>query len=438
MRERFSALVAYISLIFAVSICAEALPQSALPATLDEAVRLSRVEELTAGVASLPPGIEHDYFAGIIANFNGRFAESIELLNAILPKLHTTQPKRAALALSYLADDYNELFRYTESSDAYNRLITNYAKLFPDVVLQGTRDNAKVAQILRGAPPQTIKWKGSVDLDASRNPLGSLNVSLTANSVAEQWLIDTGANVSVVSASFAARLGLTPLVGEAQTQGSTGFENKLKVAILPEMHIGEATVTNIVLLILDDANLNMKLPDANYQIEAVLGYPVLRALGVVTLRRDGHFEARNPAEHLTGGAKLYMSGATPAVMCRVEGKNLLFTLDTGASDTVLSSDYYTIFRGERKKWRKAQYKGFGAGGGVQRNIYLQPRLTLGVGEKQAIITNVNVPASGGNPTGFYGNLGEDFLGGFDSYTIDFTNMTLSLGQPITPSSTSSR
>jgi hypothetical protein len=52
------------------------------------------------------------------------------------------------------------------------------------------------------------------------------------------------------------------------------------------MRVGGATLTNVVLLILDDENLQVGSgPDA-YQISAVLGYPILEALGVVTFTRD--------------------------------------------------------------------------------------------------------------------------------------------------------
>jgi hypothetical protein len=31
---------------------------------------------------------------------------------------------------------------------------------------------------------------------------------------------------------------------------------------------------------------------------------------------------------------------------------------------------------------------------------------------------------------FYGNLGQDFVAGFESFTLDFSQMTFSLGAPL--------
>jgi predicted aspartyl protease len=48
---------------------------------------------------------------------------------------------------------------------------------------------------------------GLTRLKTKRNPIGSLVTELSVNNVKERWLLDTGANFSVVSKTFAAKLG---------------------------------------------------------------------------------------------------------------------------------------------------------------------------------------------------------------------------------------
>jgi predicted aspartyl protease len=73
----------------------------------------------------------------------------------------------------------------------------------------------------------------------SRNPIGSLVSEFTINGVREQWLLDTGANYSVVTRSFAERLGVTPLAGSAMVgSGLTGLKSPLQAAILPQLQLG--------------------------------------------------------------------------------------------------------------------------------------------------------------------------------------------------------
>ena len=154
--------------------------------------------------------------------------------------------------------------------------------------LQGTKDDAGVAHLLRGAPAQTITWQGPTRLKTERDTIGSMVTELNVNGVQEKWLLDTGANLSVVSRSFAARLGLKPLPGFGQTMsGLTRIENPLQVALLPDLQMGGASLHNVVVLIMDDANLNIKLPNQSYQINGIIGYPVFQSLGAITFLQNG-------------------------------------------------------------------------------------------------------------------------------------------------------
>lgn len=260
-----------------------------------------------------------------------------------------------------------------------------------------------------------------------------MDAELTVNGVREQWLLDSGANFSVVSRSFARRLGLNPLPGFAQTaSGTTGIENPLQVAVLPTLEMGGAELHNVVMLILEDANLKVPLGKESYQINGIIGYPVFQALGVVTFVHDGWFEAGKQAQRSGTGARMYMKSLTPVTVCSVEGHDLPFTLDTGASGTGLSVRYFDRFRAEIRKWKRGTNKGFGAGGAVTNKIYLQPRLNLKVGDKTVTLESVPIFPKhlGSDLDDLYGNLGQDVVAKFDSFTLDFSAMTFSLGLPL--------
>jgi predicted aspartyl protease len=119
--------------------------------------------------------------------------------------------------LESLADDYNKSFFYDDAARAYDDLLTHFAGQLGSKQLQGTKDDAGVMHLLQGAPAQTIFWQRPTRLKTERNVLGSVVTELTVNGVQAQWLLDTGANLSVVSRSFARQLGLKPLPGFGQT-----------------------------------------------------------------------------------------------------------------------------------------------------------------------------------------------------------------------------
>jgi len=398
----------------------------------DLEVKELRFGELEARLSTMEPGPERDYFAGLLANATSRIAESIQLLNRVLPPIRTSRPDRAAIALQALADDYSKSFQYADAARIDDDLLAHFPSQLKPEELQGVKNDVGIMQILREAPAQTISWNGAVRLKTEHNPMNSANVELTVNGVQAPWLLDTGANLSVVSKSFAERLGLKLLPGTAQvTAGLTGVENPLRVALLPTLQMGGATLHNVVVMVLNDANLNINLGKSTYQINGIIGYPVFQALGVITFLRDGEFEAGNKTPAAGVGARMFMNGLTPIIECKVEGTALPFSFDTGASGTDLLLRYYERFQSEAKSWKKRKYKTAGAGGTVKQKIYAQPQVNLGIGDKIVSLKNVPVhtSATGSNNSELYGNLGQDVVTNFGSFTLDFLAMTFSLGEP---------
>lgn len=425
-----AALLLLLSLRIELPLCA-ASPATTLPQT-DADIAEFRLDDLKTRLQQMPDSPEHDYFAGVLANRTGHLGDSIRLLSRALPSIRQSDPARAAVALEALADDYNKTFHYADAARTDDDLLTHFSGQLGER-LQGTKDDARVMHLLTKAPAQTITWQGPVRLKTEHNLIGSITAELDVNGVRENWLLDTGANFSVVSRGFARRLGLKPLPGFAQTTaGVTGIENPLQIAVLPTLQMPGVTLHNVILLVLDDANLNIDLGKQKYQINAIVGYPVFQALGVITFVHDGIFEAGVAARQDSTGTRMFMKQLTPVVLCGVQGEDLPFTLDTGASGTNLSVRYYQRFRAQAGSWKQSETRIGGAGGIVSRKIYMQPRLDLTVGDMTATLTNVAIfpEKMGTDIDQLYGNLGQDLVAQFHSFTLDFSRMTFSLGPPL--------
>ena len=149
------------------------------PAGLDAEVQSYELEALDSRLKTIPTGVEHDYAAGILAARSARAEEAIGLLTRTLPALRHAHPARAAHALEALADSYMLLYRYREAADAYGDLKDH----FPGLLQNDVTDDVALAQILAGAPPQTIDWSGSLRLPTTRNPIGSVVSALEAGGV---------------------------------------------------------------------------------------------------------------------------------------------------------------------------------------------------------------------------------------------------------------
>ena len=389
----------------------------------DAEVRDYRMGALRARLQTMPPGVEREYFAGILASRSGRVEDAIRLLSGILPELRTAHRQRAATALQALAETYLLSCRYREAAQAFDEIEQHFADKHLDVA-----DDAALARILREAPAQTVEWQGPVRVPTSRNPIGLVDSEIAIDGIREQWLLDTAANQSVVSRSYAERLGLTPLAGVASVgSGITGLASPLRAAIVPTIRLGGVTVSNVVVLILDDANLRIGTGTDAYQINAILGYPTLRALGRITFTRDGQFLAGGTGDQ-SASVPMFLRGLTPAIECEVDGQRLLFTFDTGASSSDFSVRYYESFRRRHPSWRRRMVESGGAGGTVKRHMYVQPTVTMKVGGRTVVLHDVQIFPVRMNASidVLFGNLGQDFVAEFESFTLDSVNMTFSV------------
>ena len=427
-RRRLARALAFAFLVSLAAIAQPSAQKTSPNGQLDSAVAELRYEDLADAVKSLPADPEQDYFAGVLANREGRVQESIRRLEAALPSIRKANPARAAVALHTLADDYVKSYRYRDANSAYQDLLTHFRHEVDTAELQGLEDDASVAKLLVDAPAQSISFDGPVQIKTYHSPLGTIDTDLAVNGVTGPWILDTGANFSVVSASYARRLGLNPSRGEGQTQGISGAENRLHVAILPELRIGGATVRNVVLLVLEDGSLNVQSgKDTHYQINAIVGYPLFQALQRVTFAA-GEMSAAGSADDASRGAKLFMEDLSPLIECQFRGRNLLFDLDTGASASVLSVRFYRDFP-EAFRSLSPKPDGLAGAGGVKIvEAYHLPEMMLEVGDQAVVLHNATALPVAQNTwlDKTYGNLGRDLMEGFRSFTLDFANMRFAM------------
>ena len=302
---------------------------------------------------------ERAYFEGILANRRNQVEKSIELLQKVLPALKTAEPKRAALAARALADDYTKRFEYAKADEVYNELRTEYSKRLPAAERQSLKDDGKTVHLLTDAPPQTVEVHGAFSIPTHLSDLGTIESDIAVNGVTKSWILDTGANYSVLTESAAKQMGLKLSEQAAQTQGASGAENPLHVAVVPEMKMGSAVVRNFVVLVLPDQLLLVPLSKGKHQIEAILGYPVLSALGQLTFTSN---EVKVDTGGDASGAVMYMQELNPLVERRVNDHPMLLFFDTGASSTALTARYYNQYRPEFADVKPGRRGVAGAGG----------------------------------------------------------------------------
>ncbi|MBZ5722301.1 MAG: aspartyl protease family protein [Acidobacteriia bacterium] len=417
------------------SVRKENAPQIAQPGhnPLDDLIKKQQYGDLGRELAhSRLPELETDYYAGILANRENKVDLSVRLLEKALPLLKTQQAAHAAIALNTLADDYTKSFRYAEASRALEEALAQFADQFDKTEQQGMEDEFRLRGLLSETPRQTVEVHGSFTIPTHHSEIGTIDANIATGGVTRSWVLDTGANFSTVTLSFAKQLGLKVSEKQAQTQGVSGTRVPLHIAVLPSLSIGTATFHNVVLLVLEDSALNITVQNGKYQIYAILGYPVLGALGALTFFPDRIQVDPVPNTTADQGAPLYMEQLMPLLACHLDGRELPFAFDTGATTTNFSARYFRDFPKDFAALKTKKSGLSGAGGMKMLETYELPKVELDVGKTTVELDKVTVFTAplGTDMDYVYGNLGRDLITPFRSFTLDFVNMRFVLGEKL--------
>lgn len=267
---------------------------------------------------------------------------------------------------------------------------------------------------------------------AARDRVGLTRIGLSVNGQAQEAVFDTGANLSVLSAATARRLGVTIEEGETAIGNGVNTTVPTRIGVAARIEIAGTVLTNVPFLIIDDANLTFPQVPGGYSIPAIIGMPELRALGRIRVEQAGRFIVLPaPGEGEAGPANLHASGNELFADVSVDGRILPLHLDTGANGTSLTALYAAAEPQRVAGLRTASANFSSAGGTRQRSYAIWPNAPVALAGRSLTLPQLTIelPAEGPKSR-FNGVLGSDVLRRFESYTLDFRTMRLSLGAPM--------
>lgn len=272
---------------------------------------------------------------------NGDVASSEILFHSLLEDPDSLVRGRARIGL-------------TVSLDAQGKWQT-LAALPPEIRTAGDTvanlvDRASIdawAGVLRDIPPVTIEAPIKPDVvRVLSSSIGTPIIKVYINGHEHYFWLDTGATMSLIASDVAAASDVEPLTTDTLAIAAAGGRIAARPAIANVIQIGNVTVRNLPVALLDPGALRLAKRHAyghmvTVKLDGVIGSDVLRRLSVVLDMGGETISLAQPAAHASGKRSLVWMGFPVVRLLTRDGRPVLFGLDTGADSTIVTDAWMT-------------------------------------------------------------------------------------------------
>ncbi|WP_186280262.1 retropepsin-like aspartic protease [Fluviicola chungangensis] len=365
------------------------------------------------------------YYWSLVENAFSNFKESNEAIENFLEGAGAM--KNDSLFKEILMVKQLNLVNLFEYKDAYltnQYILNNFSHVCTEDELADLANTGTIWKGLENSGKQLIRRPVDVKIQLSRDNARLANVPVTVSGKTKNFVFDTGANFSVIQRSVALEMGCEIIPVQFDVSAITGAKVKSDLAVVKELKMGDLICENVVFLVFDDKDLTFS--EVNYSILGIIGFPVIRSLEEIRITKDDQLIIPKTPE-VYAKSNMILNGFMPIVQVLHDSDTLQFSFDTGAVETSLNSAYYTKYKKKvDKKGKKKTLKSGGAGGLVEFEGYVLPKLTIAIEESEATLHNVQVRKDrvGETDADFDGNLGQDFIKQFNEMIISFKYSTI--------------
>lgn len=384
----------------------------------------------------LPPE-QAQLYRGVLANRDNDPKQSIQLLEPLVEQVTASgDAAHEKLLRKALAEDYLRLGEWGKAAKAYETLESRlHNKLSPDEQDE-LEMPVKMLPLAAANPPMTVDACEPFVLQVSRNPLGLTDLPVFVDARPHSWMLDPTAPFNLIARSLAREAGLRVSDEATTIHTLTGKPMQVHVTVIPRFTIGgRLTLHNMTAFVFDDADYQFM--HSRYQVQGVLGYPALAALGSLRITADETIEVR-PAKlpqpdtkefKPSDGARFFLDGDQVIVALGGTANERMFVVDAGGQQTYLTSRYFDEHAGEFDGQKMELFAIPTAQALPPQPAYIAETIPLLVGTTTVHVHYVQVLTQ---PLGLaalddvYGVLGMDALDQLRSYTFDYRTMRFSV------------
>jgi hypothetical protein len=398
----------------------------------------------------LPPQ-QAQMYRGILANRANEPEKSIQLLEPLLEKVVASGDRAdEKLLRKALAEDYLREGDWARAAKAYDALETRMRDQLSTDEQYEIEMPLKMLPLAAANPPMTVDPCDPFVMQVSKDPLGLIDLPVFVDAQPHSWMLDPTAPFNLIARSLAREVGLK-VSDEAVTISTlTGRPMQVHVTVIPRFTIaGRLTLHNMTAFVFDDADYFF--PRTRYQVQGVLGYAALQALGSVKITADATIEVHpgkepdpatvagtKDAAGLTAGkngsdpagAHFFLDGDQVIVALGSPGNERMFAVDAGGQQSYLTSRYYDEHAGAFADAKMSRFSVPTDPAIPPQPAYVAETVPLDVGGTTVHIHYIQAltqPLGSGALNDVYGVLGIDVLDQLRSYTFDYRTMRFSVG-----------
>ena len=379
----------------------------------------------------LPPQ-QAQFYRGILANRENDVKKSIALLEPLLEKVVASgDAAHEKLLREALAEDYLREGDYAQAAKAYAALEQRLGSKLTRDEQDEIEMPLKLTPLAVDNPPMTVDPCDPFAMQVSRNPLGLTDIPVFVDATPHSWMLDPTAPFNMISRSAAREVGLKLSEQAVTIRTLTGRPIQVHATVIPRFTIaGRLTLHNVTAFVFDDADYFY--PRTGYQVEGVLGYPALQALGSITVTANSTIEVEpakepkadsDPAN--TAGAHFFLDGDQIIVALGQVGNERMFAVDAAGQQSYFTSRYYDEHTHDFAGQKLAPFAVPGSDRLPPQPAYMAETLPLNVGGTMVqahFIQVLTQPLGNAALDDVYGVLGVDVLDQLRSYTFDYRTM----------------
>ncbi|MDR3189548.1 MAG: retroviral-like aspartic protease family protein [Prevotellaceae bacterium] len=320
--------------------------------------------------------------------------------------------------LNVKAGNYVHSYLYKEAAEMYGILLTITSDSLTIAAYQNLQ---ALFGTLATVKPQQMHLHKNAELKAYRNRFNHLMTPVRCGDRTDEFIFDSGANLSTVSDSCATKMGWTILESDIEVGTATDIKIRTKLAVADSLYVGDILFENVVFLVTPAEQ--MTFPSVNYEIHGVIGFPVFRQMGEIRVRKDGTMLIPQEPENRQLG-NMFLHGLNPVVQLISGSDTLLLVMDTGAKSSELSRKYYEAHKAEVEQKGKLQTAMRGGGGGVvEVEEYKLPDFPYQIGNSHNLLPEISVNLQDYSfHKSFDGSLGQDVIMQFSEMILNFQHM----------------